>query len=418
MFNFLKDKLKNAIKKISDKVEDIAKSKEETQKIEEIEKIIEEPVKEKIKEEKTTLKKEKEISKKRKEKEELREIEEVLKESQIEKTEKKLEESEIKKEEEILEEPKKVKKIEEQKIEKIEEKKGFFSKILGIKEKIVEKVTTTKLTKKEFEELFWELELSLLENNVALAVVEKLKQDLEKNLVDKSIKRDKIEETITSSLKQTVNELLIEQDFWKTIEDKKSKPSIICFFGINGSGKTTTVAKLTQQILDMNKKVVLAAADTFRSAAIQQLEEHANKLNVKIIKHNYGSDPAAVAFDAIAYAKANNIDFVLIDTAGRMHSNVNLIDEMKKIVRVAKPDLKIFVGEALTGNDCIEQANKFNEAVGIDGIIMTKADVDEKGGAPLSISYITNKPIYFLGVGQNYKDLKKFDKELIIKNLF
>jgi fused signal recognition particle receptor len=166
-----------------------------------------------------------------------------------------------------------------------------------------------------------------------------------------------------------------------------------------------------------NLKPVLAAADTFRAAAIHQLEEHGDKLNVKVIKHDYGSDPAAVAFDAIKYAESKNLDVVLIDTAGRMHSNTNLVDEMKKIIRVANPDLKIFVGESITGNDCTEQAKKFNEAIEVDGVILSKADIDEKGGAALSVSYVTGKPILYIGTGQEYKDLELFNSENIIKNL-
>ena len=147
------------------------------------------------------------------------------------------------------------------------------------------------------------------------------------------------------------------------------------------------------------------------------MEDHGDRLGIKIIKHDYGSDPAAVSFDAIKHAKAKNIDVVLIDTAGRLHSNANLMEEMKKIVRVAKPDLKIFVGEAITGNDCIEQAKSFNDMIGIDGIILAKADVDEKGGAAISVSYVTKKPIMYLGVGQEYKDLKEFEPKLIVEGL-
>jgi fused signal recognition particle receptor len=162
---------------------------------------------------------------------------------------------------------------------------------------------------------------------------------------------------------------------------------------------------------------VIAAADTFRAASIEQLQLHADKLNVKLIKHDYGSDPAAVAFDAIRHAEAKNIDVVLVDTAGRMHSNTNLLDEMRKIVRVAKPDLKIFVGESITGNDCVEQAQTFNSTISIDGIILTKADVDEKGGAALSISYITKKPIMYIGIGQEYADLREFSSSLVVESL-
>ena len=162
---------------------------------------------------------------------------------------------------------------------------------------------------------------------------------------------------------------------------------------------------------------VIAASDTFRAAAIHQLDEHGEKLGIKVIKHDYGSDPAAVAFDARKYAEAKKIDVVLVDTAGRLHSNVNLMDEVKKIIRVVKPNLKVFVGESITGNDCVEQSKKFNEVVGIDSIILTKADVDEKGGAAISISYITGKPIIYLGVGQGHDDLRIFDEKELVRSL-
>jgi fused signal recognition particle receptor len=206
-------------------------------------------------------------------------------------------------------------------------------------------------------------------------------------------------------------------DLIQEIKNKKEKPYIIAFFGINGSGKTTSIAKIANMLKENRISCVLAASDTFRAASIEQLQQHADKVGVKMIKHSYGADPAAVAFDAIKHAKAKNIDVVLIDTAGRMHSNQNLLDEMRKIIRVAKPDLKIFVGESITGNDCVEQAKTFNEAVGIDGIILAKADVDEKGGAAVSVSYITKKPIMYLGVGQKYSDLQEFDSGIVVKGL-
>ncbi len=197
----------------------------------------------------------------------------------------------------------------------------------------------------------------------------------------------------------------------------QNKPVRIMFVGINGSGKTTTIAKIAKKLQDNKLKVVIAAADTFRAAAIHQLQEHADKLGVKLIKHDYGSDPAAVAFDTIKFAEAHGIDVVLIDTAGRLHSNVNLMDEMKKVARVSKPDFKIFIGESITGNDCVEQAKSFNEAIGIDGIILSKADIDEKGGAAISVSYVTKKPIYYIGTGQGYEDLKQFDPKLIFESV-
>ena len=292
------------------------------------------------------------------------------------------------------------------------EKKGFFA---AIKEKII----TTKIDNGQFEKLFWDMELALMENNVAMEAIEKIKNDLKEQLVEKPIKRTKVEETIRETLKGSIEGLFEASslDLMHEIKNKREKPYIIAFFGINGSGKTTSIAKIAKMLKDLKISCVLAASDTFRAASIEQLQQHADKIGINLIRQNYGSDPAAVAFDAIKHAKAKNIDVVLIDTAGRMHSNENLIAEMKKIIRVAKPDLKIFVGESITGNDCVEQAKTFNEAVGIDGIILAKADIDEKGGAAVSVSYVTKKPILYLGTGQKYGDLQAFDANMIVKNL-
>jgi fused signal recognition particle receptor len=291
-----------------------------------------------------------------------------------------------------------------------EEKKGFFAKL---KEKIV----TKKISDNQFDELFWDLEVVLLENNVAVEVIEKIKLDLKHNIVDKPVPRNKVSDTILNSLKKSVNDLfdVPKVDIFERME--KKKPIVICFLGVNGSGKTTTIAKIAFLLQKYGFSCVIAAADTFRAAAIDQLEMHAKALGVKLIKHDYGADPAAVAFDAVKYASAKGVDAVLIDTAGRLHSNTNLMDEMKKIVRVANPDLKIFVGESITGNDCVEQAKQFNELVGIDGIVLAKADVDEKGGAAISIGYVTKKPILYLGVGQRYEDLEEFDSGKILEGL-
>lgn len=301
---------------------------------------------------------------------------------------------------------------EEKKIPEIAEKpkKGIFKKIKDL-------VTTKKISEKTFDELFWDMEVVLLENNVAVEVIEKIKDDLKKNIVEKQIPRGKTTNLILDSLKKTIEGLFDVEQIDVVEAAKKKKPFVICFVGINGSGKTTTIAKMANLFKKNRMSCVIAASDTFRAAAIDQLQEHADRLGVKLIKHDYGADAAAVAFDAIKHAAAKGIDVVLIDTAGRMHSNVNLMDEMKKIMRVAKPDLKIFVGESITGNDCTEQARKFNDAIGIDGIILSKADVDEKGGAAISISYVTKKPILFLGVGQGYDDLQKFDSGVIVKSL-
>ncbi|MCX8169528.1 MAG: signal recognition particle-docking protein FtsY, partial [Candidatus Methanomethyliaceae archaeon] len=199
---------------------------------------------------------------------------------------------------------------------------------------------------------------------------------------------------------------------------RSKKPFVIMFIGVNGTGKTTTIAKIGKYLMDNGLKVVFACSDTFRAGAEEQLEVHANRLGVKLIKHRYGADPAAVAYDAISYAKSNRIDVVLIDTAGRMQTDRGLMDEMQKIHRVAKPDLTVFVGDALTGNDALNQAQEFNNFVPIDAIVLTKIDADAKGGAAISISHVLRKPIIFLGVGQGYSDLIKFDPEWIIKNIF
>jgi fused signal recognition particle receptor len=380
MFKFLKDKLSGAISKFSKKAEEAPEAPAEKPEV------VEEIKREEIKEEKPV--EEKPVKVEEEKKEEIKEIKAEPKE-------------------EIREEP--VKEVVKEKPR--EEKKGFFAKI-------TEKVTTTKISEGKFDELFWDLELAMMENNVAVEVIEKIKDDLKKNLVDVPIKRSDVKEVVIKSLRASIEDLLNQPYFDLVEEIKKSdKPYVVVFVGINGSGKTTTIAKFVQYLKNNHLSCVIAASDTFRAAAIHQLEEHGEKLGVKVVKHDYGADPAAVAFDAEKYAQAHKIDVVLVDTAGRMHSNSNLVDEMKKIIRVAKPNLKIFVGESITGNDCVEQAKTFNEAVGLDGIILSKADIDEKGGAAISVSYVTGKPILFLGLGQNYNDLEKFDKEKIMKNI-
>ena len=308
---------------------------------------------------------------------------------------------------------KSAKKEKETKVEKTEiskSKKGIFSKLSS-------KVKTSTIKTEHVEEIFEELELILLENNVALEVVDKIKENLLKDLEGIEVKKGEIEKTIAETLKKSISDALLDSpNLIKEIKEKEGVYTIV-FFGINGSGKTTSIAKLASKLQKEKISCVFAAADTFRAAAIQQLEKHGENLKIPVIKQDYGSDPAAVAFDAERYAEKNKIKCVLIDTAGRMYTKDNLIKQMEKIIRVSQPDKKIFVGESITGNDMVEQAKTFNEAVEIDGIILSKADVDEKGGTALSISQVTGKPIYFLGVGQNYEDLQEFKKETILKNL-
>ena len=270
------------------------------------------------------------------------------------------------------------------------------------------------LTESKFEEIFEELELILLQNNVAYEAIENIKKSLKEKLVGESAKTN-----IEQALKESIEELLINPpNLIEQIKEKDQKPFIMLFAGINGAGKTTTIAKVANLIQKNNLTVCLASADTFRAAAIEQLSFHADKLKVPLIKKDYGADPASVGFDAIKYAKKNKIDVVLIDTAGRMNNRETLMKEIEKISRVNSPDIKIFLGESITGNDATEQAKDFNNAIGIDGIILSKADVDEKGGTAISVSQVTKKPIYFLGTGQTYDDLELFQKENLIEKIF
>ncbi|MBS3076759.1 signal recognition particle-docking protein FtsY [Candidatus Pacearchaeota archaeon] len=293
----------------------------------------------------------------------------------------------------------------------VPEKMGFFGFL-------ARKLTTSELNEEDFNAGFDELEMTLLENNVALGVVDKIREGLKKELVGKRYGKKEVEGKILSALKKSIDVLLIEPpNLIEQIRAKKDSPFVILFFGINGSGKTTSIAKLAWKLKKLGLEPVLAAGDTFRAASIEQLETHAQKIGVEIVKGEYGKDPASVAFDAIAYAKKNHKKVVLIDTAGRMYTKQNLMKEMEKIVKVSKPDLKIFVGESITGNDATEQARMFEETAGIDGIILSKADVDEKAGTILSVSFVTGKPIYFLGVGQEYGDLQEFSKKSVLKGL-
>ncbi len=282
----------------------------------------------------------------------------------------------------------------------------------------VEKVSTKTLSEDQIEDVLWELQLILLENDVALSVAAEIGELLKKQLTGEKVGRLKsTKKFVYNSLRNAILEILTVEDIDLLALAKQSKdqgqPLAIVFLGVNGTGKTTTLAKLTHLFQKKGFSVVLAASDTFRAGSIEQIEIHANKLGVKVIKHKYGSDSAAVAFDAVSHASAKNVDVVLIDTAGRMQTNKNLMGEMEKIVRVLKriEDLNVitvFVGDSLAGNDAVEQAREFNDSVGIDASILTKVDADAKGGAAISIAHVTKKPIVFIGIGQNYQDLDAF----------
>ena len=275
------------------------------------------------------------------------------------------------------------------------------------------------LDEKDLADPLWALEMALLESDVALPVAEEIVSSVKSELVGHKKKigantgqlaEDALRSALTKML--SANHL----DFDEYIKTKE-KPVKILFVGVNGTGKTTSIAKLAKYLMNQSYSVVLAAGDTFRAGAIEQLEVHGERLGLKVIKYKTGGDPAAVIFDAVEYAKAHNKDVVLADTAGRLHTNINLMDQMRKIVRVTKPDLLIFVDEAIAGNDAVERARLFNESVPIGGSILTKTDADAKGGSAISIAYITGKPVLFLGVGQNYPDLVKFEPTWLVDRL-
>ena len=270
------------------------------------------------------------------------------------------------------------------------------------------------------DEILDELEIILLEADVAYPVVEEIKAGVRENLVGKKYDRSySLEEVVELAVKDAVRNVLKinEFDFDQWVEGK-DRPTVIMFVGINGTGKTTAIAKIANRLQKEGKTVVMAACDTFRAGAIEQLTFHSEKLGCKIVKQEHDADPAAVAYDAIEHAKSKRKDIVLIDTAGRMQTNNNLIEEMKKIVRGSKPDLKVFVGDSLAGNDAIEQAKVFDAAIGVDAVILTKIDTDAKGGAALSIAHTIGKPIAFVCNGQEYDDIVKFNTEWMIDRMF
>jgi len=282
---------------------------------------------------------------------------------------------------------------------------------------LVEKIAVTELRAEKIQPILSELELTLVENDVALPVAERICEELAKRLEGVKVKRlGSRREIVREHLRQILLEILTtkeEVDLIRGVEAKKrqGQPYVILFLGVNGTGKTTTIAKIAHLLKQKGYSIVLACSDTYRAGAIEQLEEHAKRLGVRMIRHRYGSDPAAVAYDAVEHARARGVNVVLIDTAGRMQTNRNLMNEMVKIKRVINPDLTILVVDALTGNDAAVQAEEFHESVGIDGTILTKVDADVKGGAALSVTYVSGKPILFVGTGQRYKDLEKFDPE-------
>jgi fused signal recognition particle receptor len=293
----------------------------------------------------------------------------------------------------------------------------MFEKLKAGLSGLVNKITTTELKSKQLQPILYDFKLSLVENDVAFPVAERISDEMEKRLEDIEVKRlEDRKEVVKKNLREVLLEILNtggKIDLLEMIEEKQNngEPFVIAFVGINGTGKTTSIAKIARLFIEEGYTVVLACSDTYRAGSIEQLEEHAKRLGVRMIKHSYGADPAAVAFDAIKHAEAHGMDVVLIDTAGRIQTDKNLMNELAKIKRVVNPDLTLLVVDALTGNDAVMQAEEFNESVGIDGTILTKVDADVKGGSALSVTYVTGKPILFIGVGQAYEDLQPFRPE-------
>ncbi|MFX1500481.1 MAG: signal recognition particle-docking protein FtsY [Promethearchaeota archaeon] len=277
------------------------------------------------------------------------------------------------------------------------------------------------LTEKKLTNAIQDLKLLLLSNDVAIDTADEICRRITESFKGEQLSRlVSTQKMLFDTLKETITEILTPEenvDLYKEIKKKTPKPYVIVFLGVNGTGKTTTMAKIANFLKKDGFSIVAAAADTFRAAAIEQLKYHMDNVGIRVIKHDYKSDPASVAYDAIEHAKAKNIDVVLVDTAGRQVTDKNLMIEIQKICRVAKPDLILFIGDSLAGNDALFQAKEFNKHVGIDANILTKLDADAKGGAALSISFETKKPIIFCGVGQGYDDLILFDRELFVSNI-
>ena len=299
----------------------------------------------------------------------------------------------------------------------------MFEKLSNAFSNVAKSLGEKELKENDIDDMLTQLEVSLLESDVATEVIDNIKSDLKEKLVGVKVNKKEIEDFVRKSLIENISSIFDEAGSFDLISDIKLKtdpqdPYLILFVGINGTGKTTTIAKIAN-LLQKNKiSLVVAASDTFRAGAIEQLRGHTNKLNLKLVAQNYGSDPAAVAHDALLYAKSHKVDCVLIDSAGRMQTNKNLMEQITKISKVVSPDLKIFVGDSLAGNDTVSQAREFYEHTNFDGAVLTKSDADSRGGAALSIVAVTKKPVVYIGTGQGYDDLELFNKDTFLEKVF
>ncbi|MDQ2055393.1 signal recognition particle-docking protein FtsY [Halobellus sp. H-GB7] len=275
------------------------------------------------------------------------------------------------------------------------------------------------IEEEDLEDPLWELEMALLESDVEMNVAEEILDTVREKMIGET--RAQVETTgelVETALHDALYEVISvgQFDFDARVESAE-KPVTIVFTGVNGVGKTTSIAKLARYFENRGLSVVLANGDTYRAGANEQIQKHADNLDTKLIAHEQGGDPAAVLYDAVEYAEAHDIDVVLGDTAGRLHTSNDLMSQLEKIDRVVDPDMTLFVDEAVAGQDAVERAKTFNDAAEIDGAILTKADADSNGGAAISIAYVTGKPILFLGVGQGYDDIERFDPERMVERL-
>jgi fused signal recognition particle receptor len=271
----------------------------------------------------------------------------------------------------------------------------------------------------DLEDPLWGLEMALLDSDVEMSVAEEILETIREKMIGETRAQvETTQELVTEALHDALLDVIAvgQFDFEERIANS-DKPVTIVFTGVNGVGKTTTIAKLSQYLERKGYSTVLANGDTYRAGANEQIQEHAEALDQKIITHEQGGDPAAVVYDAVEYADANDVDVVLGDTAGRLHTSNDLMEQLSKIHRVVDPDMTLFVDEAVAGQDAVERAREFDDAATIDGAILTKADADSSGGAAISIAYVTGKPILFLGTGQGYDDIERFDPEELVDAL-
>lgn len=297
----------------------------------------------------------------------------------------------------------------------------MFEKLKSGLKGLVDKVTTTELSPENLHSVLSEFEMNLVENDVAFPVAKRICDDLAKRLDKVQVGRlEDRKKVVEKNLREVLLEIMLTEskiDLLNCIEErrKQGEPLIIVFVGINGTGKTTTIAKVAHFLNKKRYSVVIACSDTYRAGSIEQLQEHCKRLGIRMIRHDYGADAAAVAYDAVSHAKAHGLDAVLVDTAGRMQTNQNLMNELAKLKRVVNPDLTVLTVDSLIGNDAVMQAEEFHKCIGIDATILTKVDADVKGGSALSVTHVTKKPILFIGVGQSYDDLERFVAEEFVQ---